>query len=237
MHVIVDRALPHIGDGLRLVQRRTVYAMSELGLNTNSKHKKLTRTVSDMLGKLHPHGDSAYCEAMVLVVQLFSYRYPLVDGRGNWGVLDDPKFFAAMHYIEARLSRYLEMLLSELNQGTMDWVPDFGDIPNEPAVLPARLPDPLFNSITGIAVGMATDMPSYNLREVASTCAYLLDQPGTTVAELYEHVPGPDFPTEAEIITPRADLQKVYKTGRGSVRTRMMYRVEDGDTVIHTLPH
>ncbi|VFT10241.1 DNA topoisomerase IV subunit A [Pseudomonas aeruginosa] len=237
MYVIMDRALPHIGDGLKPVQRRIVYAMSELGLDADSKHKKSARTVGDVLGKFHPHGDSACYEAMVLMAQPFSYRYPLVDGQGNWGAPDDPKSFAAMRYTEARLSRYSEVLLSELGQGTVDWVPNFDGTLDEPAVLPARLPNLLLNGTTGIAVGMATDVPPHNLREVASACVRLLDQPGATVAELCEHVPGPDFPTEAEIITPRADLQKVYETGRGSVRMRAVYRVEDGDIVIHALPH
>ncbi|MBG6502013.1 DNA topoisomerase IV subunit A [Pseudomonas aeruginosa] len=237
MYVIMDRALPHIGDGLKPVQRRIVYAMSELGLDADSKHKKSARTVGDVLGKFHPHGDSACYEAMVLMAQPFSYRYPLVDGQGNWGAPDDPKSFAAMRYTEARLSRYSEVLLSELGQGTVDWVPTFDGTLDEPAVLPARLPNLLLNGTTGIAVGMATDVPPHNLREVASACVRLLDQPGATVAELCEHVPGPDFPTEAEIITPRADLQKVYETGRGSVRMRAVYRVEDGDIVIHALPH
>ncbi|MFH4205810.1 DNA topoisomerase IV subunit A, partial [Acinetobacter baumannii] len=234
---IMDRALPHIGDGLKPVQRRIVYAMSELGLDADSKHKKSARTVGDVLGKFHPHGDSACYEAMVLMAQPFSYRYPLVDGQGNWGAPDDPKSFAAMRYTEARLSRYSEVLLSELGQGTVDWVPNFDGTLDEPAVLPARLPNLLLNVTTGITVGMATDVPPHNLREVASACVRLLDQPGATVAELCEHVPGPDFPTEAEIITPRADLQKVYETGRGSVRMRAVYRVEDGDIVIHALPH
>ncbi|MFJ3052313.1 DNA topoisomerase IV subunit A [Pseudomonas nitroreducens] len=237
MYVIMDRALPHIGDGLKPVQRRIVYAMSELGLDADSKHKKSARTVGDVLGKYHPHGDSACYEAMVLMAQPFSYRYPLVDGQGNWGAPDDPKSFAAMRYTEARLSRYAETLLSELGQGTADWVPNFDGTLDEPAVLPARLPNLLLNGTTGIAVGMATDIPPHNLREVAAACVHLLDNPGSTVADLIDFVPGPDFPTEAEIITPRADLQKIYETGRGSVRMRAVYRVEDGDIVVTALPH
>ncbi|MBA1259447.1 DNA topoisomerase IV subunit A [Pseudomonas oryzihabitans] len=237
MYVIMDRALPHIGDGLKPVQRRIVYAMSELGLDADAKHKKSARTVGDVLGKYHPHGDSACYEAMVLMAQPFSYRYPLVDGQGNWGAPDDPKSFAAMRYTEARLSRYSEVLLSELGQGTVDWVPNFDGTLNEPAVLPARLPNLLLNGTTGIAVGMATDIPPHNLREVAAACVRLLDDPIAGIPELLEHVPGPDFPTEAEIVTPRADLRKIYETGRGSVRMRAVYRREDGDVVITALPH
>ncbi|TBV01017.1 DNA topoisomerase IV subunit A [Phytopseudomonas dryadis] len=237
MYVIMDRALPHIGDGLKPVQRRIVYAMSELGLDADSKHKKSARTVGDVLGKFHPHGDSACYEAMVLMAQPFSYRYTLVDGQGNWGAPDDPKSFAAMRYTEARLSRYSEVLLSELGQGTVDWVPNFDGTLNEPATLPARLPNLLLNGTTGIAVGMATDVPPHNLREVAAACVRLLDEPAATVEQLCEHVLGPDYPTEAEIITPRADLLKIYETGRGSVRMRGVYRIEDGDIVVTSLPH
>lgn len=237
MYVIMDRALPHIGDGLKPVQRRIIYAMSELGLNADSKHKKSARTVGDVLGKFHPHGDSACYEAMVLMAQPFSYRYTLVDGQGNWGAPDDPKSFAAMRYTEARLSRYSEVLLSELGQGTVDWVPNFDGTLDEPATLPARLPNLLLNGTTGIAVGMATDVPPHNLREVAAACVRLLDDPKTTVEQLCEHVQGPDYPTEAEIVTPRADLLKLYETGRGSVRMRAVYRVEDGDIVLSALPH
>ncbi|MCU1723552.1 MULTISPECIES: DNA topoisomerase IV subunit A [unclassified Pseudomonas] len=237
MYVIMDRALPHIGDGLKPVQRRIVYAMSELGLDADSKHKKSARTVGDVLGKFHPHGDSACYEAMVLMAQPFSYRYTLVDGQGNWGAPDDPKSFAAMRYTEARLSRYSEVLLSELGQGTADWVPNFDGTLDEPAVLPARLPNILLNGTTGIAVGMATDVPPHNLREVASACVRLLDEPKATVEQLCEHIQGPDYPTEAEIITPRADLLKIYETGRGSVRMRAVYRIEDGDIIVTALPH
>ena len=237
MYVIMDRALPHIGDGLKPVQRRIVYAMSELGLDADSKHKKSARTVGDVLGKFHPHGDSACYEAMVLMAQPFSYRYTLVDGQGNWGAPDDPKSFAAMRYTEARLSRYSEVLLTELGQGTVDWVPNFDGTLNEPATLPARLPNILLNGTTGIAVGMATDVPPHNLREVAAACIRLLDEPNATVEQLCEHILGPDYPTEAEIITPRADLLKIYQTGKGSVRMRAVYRVEDGDVVVTSLPH
>jgi topoisomerase-4 subunit A len=237
MYVIMDRALPHIGDGLKPVQRRIIYAMSELGLNADAKHKKSARTVGDVLGKFHPHGDSACYEAMVLMAQPFSYRYTLVDGQGNWGAPDDPKSFAAMRYTEARLSRYSEVLLAELGQGTVEWVPNFDGTLDEPATLPARLPNLLLNGTTGIAVGMATDVPPHNLREVAAACVRLLDEPTTTVEQLCEHIQGPDYPTEAEIITPRADLLKIYQTGRGSVRMRAVYRVEDGDIVVTALPH
>ncbi|AZL70896.1 DNA topoisomerase IV subunit A [Pseudomonas oryziphila] len=237
MYVIMDRALPHIGDGLKPVQRRIVYAMSELGLDADSKHKKSARTVGDVLGKFHPHGDSACYEAMVLMAQPFSYRYTLVDGQGNWGAPDDPKSFAAMRYTEARLSRYSEVLLSELGQGTADWVPNFDGTLQEPAVLPARLPNILLNGTTGIAVGMATDVPPHNLREVASACVRLLDEPKATLEQLCEHIQGPDYPTEAEIVTPRADILKMYESGKGSIRMRAVYRVEDGDIVVTALPH
>jgi len=237
MYVIMDRALPHIGDGLKPVQRRIVYAMSELGLDADSKHKKSARTVGDVLGKFHPHGDSACYEAMVLMAQPFSYRYTLVDGQGNWGAPDDPKSFAAMRYTEARLSRYSEVLLSELGQGTVDWVPNFDGTLQEPAVLPARLPNILLNGTTGIAVGMATDVPPHNLREVASACVRLLDEPKATIEQLCEHIQGPDYPTEAEIVTPRADILKLYETGKGSIRMRAVYRVEDGDIIVTALPH
>lgn len=237
MYVIMDRALPHIGDGLKPVQRRIVYAMSELGLDADAKHKKSARTVGDVLGKFHPHGDSACYEAMVLMAQPFSYRYTLVDGQGNWGAPDDPKSFAAMRYTEARLSRYAEVLLSEVGQGTVDWVPNFDGTLQEPAVLPARLPNILLNGTTGIAVGMATDVPPHNLREVASACVRLLDEPKATIEQLCEHIQGPDYPTEAEIVTPRAEILKMYESGRGSIRMRAVYRVEDGDIVVTALPH
>lgn len=211
--------------------------MSELGLDADAKHKKSARTVGDVLGKFHPHGDSACYEAMVLMAQPFSYRYTLVDGQGNWGAPDDPKSFAAMRYTEARLSRYAEVLLSEVGQGTVDWVPNFDGTLQEPAVLPARLPNILLNGTTGIAVGMATDVPPHNLREVASACVRLLDEPKATIEQLCEHIQGPDYPTEAEIITPRAEILKMYESGRGSIRMRAVYRVEDGDIVVTALPH
>ncbi|MCV6588075.1 MAG: DNA topoisomerase IV subunit A [Marinobacterium sp.] len=237
MYVILDRALPHIGDGMKPVQRRIVYAMSELGLKATAKHKKSARTVGDVLGKFHPHGDSACYEAMVLMAQPFSYRYPLVDGQGNWGSPDDPKSFAAMRYTESRLARYAEVLLAEVGQGTVDWVPNFDGSLNEPEVLPARLPNVLLNGGTGIAVGMATDIPPHNLREVASACVRLLEQPQTTLAELTELVQGPDMPTEAEIVTPRKELRKLYETGKGSLRMRAVYHSEGGEVVITALPH
>jgi len=237
MYVILDRALPHVGDGLKPVQRRIVYAMSELGLKHTAKYKKSARTVGDVLGKYHPHGDSACYEAMVLMAQPFSYRYPLVDGQGNWGAPDDPKSFAAMRYTEAKLAPYAEVLLSELGQGTVEWQPNFDGTMDEPCTLPARLPNILLNGTTGIAVGMATDIPPHNIREVASACIHLLDDPEASIEALCEHVTAPDFPTEAEIITPREDLRKLYRDGRGSVKMRAVYTVEDGDIVITALPH
>jgi topoisomerase-4 subunit A len=237
MYVILDRALPHVADGLKPVQRRIVYAMSELGLSAASKHKKSARTVGDVLGKFHPHGDSACYEAMVLMAQDFSYRYPLIDGQGNWGSPDDPKSFAAMRYTEARLTPYAQVLLSELGQGTVDWMPNFDGTLNEPTRLPARLPNVLLNGAAGIAVGMATDIPPHNLREVASACIRLIEAPETTVSELCEHVPGPDFPTAAEIVTPRAELRGLYETGSGSVRLRACWQKEQGLIVISALPY
>ena len=207
MYVVLDRALPHVGDGLKPVQRRIIYAMSELGLSATSKHKKSARTVGDVIGKFHPHGDSACYEAMVLMAQPFSYRYPLVDGQGNFGSPDDPKSFAAMRYTESRLTGYARSLLSELGMGTVDWTPNFDGTMKEPVMLPARLPNVLLNGSTGIAVGMSTDIPPHNLREVVAACIRLLEQPKSTVAELCEHVKGPDFPTDAEIITPSGELQ------------------------------
>ncbi len=237
MYVILDRALPAIGDGLKPVQRRIVYAMSELGLRAGAKFKKSARTVGDVLGKFHPHGDSACYEAMVLMAQSFSYRYPLVDGQGNWGSPDDPKSFAAMRYTEARLAAYAQVLLSELGQGTVEWVPNFDGTLEEPAVMPARLPNVLLNGTTGIAVGMATDIPPHNLREVAAACIHLLEHPKTTVEELHPLLPGPDYPTEAEIITPPGDLLDMYRTGRGSIRMRAIYTREAGDIIVTALPH
>jgi len=237
MYVIMDRALPHIGDGLKPVQRRIVYAMSELGLSATAKYKKSARTVGDVLGKFHPHGDSACYEAMVLMAQPFSYRYPLVDGQGNWGAPDDPKSFAAMRYTESRLSRFSEVLLAELGQGTVDWQPNFDGTMQEPKTLPARLPHILLNGITGIAVGMATDIPPHNVREVADACVHLIENPKAEVSDLLEFVKGPDYPTDAEIITPKAEIEKIYQTGRGSIRMRAVYDVEQGDIVITSLPH
>lgn len=237
MYVILDRALPHVGDGLKPVQRRIVYAMSELGLKSTAKFKKSARTVGDVIGKFHPHGDSAAYEAMVLMAQNFSYRYPLVDGQGNWGAPDDPKSFAAMRYTESRLTAYAEVLLSELGQGTVDWTPNFDGTMNEPSVLPAQVPNVLLNGTTGIAVGMATDIPPHNLREVVTATVRMLESPKTTVAELCEHVLAPDFPTEAEIITPREDIIAMYETGRGGLRMRAVWEKEGGDVVINALPH
>jgi len=237
MYVIMDRALPHVGDGLKPVQRRIIYAMSELGLSAQAKYKKSARTVGDVLGKYHPHGDSACYEAMVLMAQPFSYRYPLVDGQGNWGAADDPKSFAAMRYTEARLSKFSEVLLKELGQGTVDWTANFDGTLDEPMVLPARLPHILLNGVTGIAVGMATDIPPHNVREVASACCLLLDKPKTEIEELLELVHAPDYPTEAEIITPKDDIRKIYQTGRGSIKMRAIYTEEQGDIVITALPH
>jgi topoisomerase-4 subunit A len=237
MYVIMDRALPHIGDGLKPVQRRIVYAMSELGLSAAAKYKKSARTVGDVLGKFHPHGDSACYEAMVLMAQPFSYRYPLVDGQGNWGAPDDPKSFAAMRYTESRLSRFSEVLLAELGQGTVDWQPNFDGTMKEPTTLPARLPHILLNGITGIAVGMATDIPPHNVREVADACVHLIEKPKAEVSDLLTFVKGPDYPTDAEIITPKTDIEKIYQTGRGSIKMRAVYDVEQGDIVISALPH
>jgi topoisomerase-4 subunit A len=237
MYVILDRALPNIGDGLKPVQRRIVYAMSELGLKATAKFKKSARTVGDVIGKFHPHGDSAAYEAMVLMAQSFSYRYPLVDGQGNWGSPDDPKSFAAMRYTESRLTAYAEVLLGELGQGTVDWVPNFDGTMDEPSVLPAQVPNVLLNGTTGIAVGMATDIPPHNLREVVSAAIHLLQHPRATVAELCEHVQGPDFPTEAEIITPREDIHALYESGRGGLRMRAVWEREDGDIVVSALPY
>ena len=238
MYVILDRALPHIGDGLKPVQRRIIYAMSELSLDYQAKPKKSARTVGDVLGKYHPHGDSACYEAMVLMAQPFSYRYPIIDGQGNWGSMDDPKSFAAMRYTEAKLSKYAEVLLSELAQGTVDWQPNFDGTLEEPVLLPARLPNVLLNGTTGIAVGMATDIPPHNLKEIASACFRLLEQPKTTVKELCEHVKGPDYPTEAEIITPKAEILQMYETGNGGVRLRAKWlREKGGDIVITALPY
>jgi topoisomerase-4 subunit A len=237
MYVILDRALPHVGDGLKPVQRRIVYAMSELGLKATAKFKKSARTVGDVIGKFHPHGDSAAYEAMVLMAQDFSYRYPLVDGQGNWGSPDDPKSFAAMRYTESRLTAYADVLLAELGQGTVDWAPNFDGTMDEPRVLPAQVPNVLLNGTTGIAVGMATDVPPHNLREVVSAAIRLLESPRSTVAELCEHVLAPDFPTEAEIITPREEILAMYASGRGGLRMRAVWEREGSDLVISALPY
>ena len=237
MYVIMDRALPHVGDGLKPVQRRILYAMSELGLSAASKPKKSARTVGDVLGKFHPHGDSACYEAMVLMAQPFSYRYPLIHGQGNWGAPDDPKSFAAMRYTEAKLSPYAAVLLSELGMGATDWQPNFDGTLKEPVLLPSRLPNVLLNGSTGIAVGMATDILPHNLTEVASACVYLIENPKATVEDLMAFVPGPDFPNHAEIITPKEDLNKIYETGRGSVRQRSIWMKEQGEIVITDLPY
>ena len=237
MYVIMDRALPFIGDGLKPVQRRIVYAMSELGLNAAAKFKKSARTVGDVLGKFHPHGDSACYEAMVLMAQPFSYRYPLVDGQGNWGAPDDPKSFAAMRYTESRLSKISEILLTELGQGTVDFQPNFDGTLEEPQYLPARLPHILLNGTTGIAVGMATDIPPHNLNEVADAAVLLLDNPKAGLDDVLNIIQGPDFPTEAEIISPKDDIRKMYETGRGSIKMRATWHKEDGEIIISALPH
>ncbi len=237
MYVILDRALPHIADGLKPVQRRIVYAMSELGLKNSAKFKKSARTIGDVLGKFHPHGDSACYEAMVLMAQEFSYRYPLIDGQGNWGSIDDPKSFAAMRYTEARLTPYADCLLSELKQGTASWIPNFDGTMKEPSTLPAQVPNILLNGGSGIAVGMATDIPPHNLTEVCEACILLLRNPKATLDELCEIIPGPDYPTEAEIITPKAELKALYKSGGGSLKQRAVYTIEDGNVVITALPH
>jgi len=237
MYVIMDRALPFIGDGLKPVQRRIVYAMSELGLNAAAKFKKSARTVGDVLGKFHPHGDSACYEAMVLMAQPFSYRYPLVDGQGNWGAPDDPKSFAAMRYTESRLSKISEILLTELGQGTVNFQPNFDGTLEEPQYLPARLPHILLNGTTGIAVGMATDIPPHNINEVADAAVLLLDNPKAGLDDVLNIIQGPDFPTEAEIISPKDDIRKMYETGRGSIKMRATWHKEDGEIIISALPH
>jgi topoisomerase-4 subunit A len=237
MYVVLDRALPNLADGLKPVQRRIIYAMSELGLSAAAKYKKSARTVGDVLGKFHPHGDSACYEAMVLMAQPFSYRYPLVDGQGNWGSPDDPKSFAAMRYTESRLTPFAQVLLSELEQGTVEWVPNFDGTLEEPKIMPARLPHVLLNGTTGIAVGMATDIPPHNVREVAAACVRLLEKPDATTGELMKHIHGPDYPTEAEIITPKSEIRALYNTGLGSIRARARWNREDGNIVITALPH
>src|ERR1700684_1594229 len=236
MYVILDRALPALSDGLKPVQRRITYAMSELALSAGSKHKKSARTVGDVIGKFHPHGDSACYEAMVHMAQEFSYRYPIVDGQGNWGSTDDPKSFAAMRYTESRLTRYADLLLDELDAATVDWVPNFDGSLEEPTLLPARVPNLLLNGGSGIAVGMATDIPPHNLREVVNACVALLDDPELTTRKIMAHVKGPDLPTAGEIVSPRADLVQMYETGGGSFKARATYSIEDGEIVIDTLP-
>src|SRR5438309_9494101 len=236
MYVILDRALPNIADGLKPVQRRIIYAMSELGLSSQSKPKKSARTVGDVIGKFHPHGDSACYEAMVLMAQVFSMRYPLIDGQGNWGSPDDPKSFAAMRYTEARLTRFAQTLLSELEQGTVEWGPNFDGTLHEPKLLPSRLPHVLLNGASGIAVGMATDIPSHNVREVVSACIELLDNPDANIVQITKHIKGPDFPTEAEIITPLAEIREMYKSGNGSIRQRARWETEEGDIIVTALP-
>ena len=237
MYVILDRALPSIGDGLKPVQRRIIYAMSELGLSAAAKHKKSARTVGDVIGKFHPHGDSACYEAMVLMAQPFAYRYPIVDGQGNWGSQDDPKSFAAMRYTEAKLMPYADVLLGELAHGTADWAPNFDGTLEEPLILPARLPNLLLNGTSGIAVGMATDIPPHNLREVAAACVHLIEDPQASTAALMKHIKGPDLPTGAEIISPRADLKAFYESGVGSFKARATYEIEDGNVVINAFPY
>ncbi len=237
MYVILDRALPHIGDGLKPVQRRIIYAMSELGLKATAKYKKSARTIGDVLGKFHPHGDSACYEAMVLMAQDFAYRYPFVDGQGHWGTADDPKSFAAMRYTEARLTSYAQALLSELQQGTVEWVPNFDSTLKEPALLPARLPNVLLNGTSGIAVGMATDIPPHNLTEVAQACIHLLENPTASLTDIMQFIKAPDYPTVAEIISSSAEITEIYKTGNGGLRMRAVYHIEAGDIVVTALPH
>ena len=237
MYVILDRALPHIGDGLKPVQRRIVYAMSELGLSAVSKHKKSARTVGDVLGKFHPHGDSACYEAMVLMAQSFSYRYPLVDGQGNWGSADDPKSFAAMRYTESRLTKYAKVLLKELAEGTVNWKPNFDGSLHEPKLLPARLPNVLLNGGMGIAVGMATDIPPHNLGEIVNACLHLLDHPEASLEDICQYVIAPDYPTHAEIITPANDIRSLYQNGKGSIKMRALWQQEGNDIVINALPY
>lgn len=236
MYVINDRALPNIGDGLKPVQRRIVYAMSELGLKASAKFKKSARTIGDVIGKFHPHGDSACYEAMVLMSQPFTYRYPLVDGQGNWGSQDDPKSFAAMRYTESRLQGYADVLLGELGQGTVDWKANFDGTLEEPEILPARLPNILLNGGSGIAVGMATDIPPHNLREVAQACIHLLDKPKATIKDICKIIKGPDYPTEAELITPKDEIENMYTTGRGTLKARATYIKENGEILINALP-
>src|SRR5512138_3670223 len=236
MYVVLDRALPHLGDGLKPVQRRIIYAMSDLGLSATSKPKKAARTVGDVIGKFHPHGDSACYEAMVHMAQSFSYRYTIVDGQGNWGSQDDPKSFAAMRYTEAKLTRYAQVLLNELEQGTVNWQLNFDGTLSEPQLLPAQLPNLLLNGTSGIAVGMSTDVPPHNSREVANALIKLLDEPDATLGTLMKSIKGPDFPTGGELVSSRDEIVQIYKTGTGTLRLRARYRVEDGEIVIDELP-
>ncbi|MEK9574707.1 MAG: DNA topoisomerase IV subunit A [Gammaproteobacteria bacterium] len=237
MYVILDRALPFIGDGLKPVQRRIIYAMSELGLKSTAKYKKSARTVGDVLGKFHPHGDSACYEAMVLMAQPFSYRYPFIDGQGNWGAPDDPKSFAAMRYTESKLSEYADLLLSEINLGTVNWVDNFDGSLQEPEYLPAKVPNLLLNGTTGIAVGMATDMPPHNLTEVVSACIKLLEKPSTELDELMEILPAPDYPTFGDLVSSKDEIKSIYETGNGSIKLRATYTIENGNIVIGSLPY
>lgn len=237
MYVILDRALPHIGDGLKPVQRRIIYAMSELGLKATAKFKKSARTVGDVIGKFHPHGDTACYDAMVLMAQPFSYRYHFIDGQGNWGSSDDPKSFAAMRYTECRLARYAEVLLEEIGLGTVDWIPNFDGTLDEPQILPARLPNVILNGSSGIAVGMATDIPPHNVREVVDACVHILENPKASLGDICEFVQGPDYPTTAEVITPKEDIRAIYEKGTGSIKMRAIYQIEKGEIVIHALPH
>ena len=236
MYVILDRALPHIGDGLKPVQRRIIYSMSDLGMSAASKPKKAARAVGDVIGKFHPHGDSACYEAMVHMAQPFSFRYPVIDGHGNWGSQDDPKSFAAMRYTEARLTRYAQILLSEVGHGTVDWLPNFDGTLKEPILLPARLPNLLLNGTSGIAVGMSTDVPPHNMHEITSALIRLLDQPKATLETLLKHIKGPDFPTGGELVSPFEDILAIYKTGVGTLKLRACYEIQKGDIVITELP-
>ena len=237
MYVILDRALPQLADGLKPVQRRIIYAMSELGLSAASKHKKSARTVGDVIGKFHPHGDTACYEAMVHMAQDFSYRYPIVDGQGNWGSTDDPKSFAAMRYTEAKLRPYAQTLLDELDQGTVEWTPNFDGTLDEPSLLPARLPNVLLNGASGIAVGMATDVPPHNLREIVAACVRIIDEPDVSLRELMKLVPGPDLPTGGEIVTPKSELRSMYDSGTGAFRARAIWEQAEGEVVISALPY
>ena len=237
MYVILDRALPHIGDGMKPVQRRILYAMSELGLNAGSKYKKSARTVGDVIGKFHPHGDSAAYEAMVLMAQNFSFRYPLVDGQGNWGTQDDPKSFAAMRYTESKLTGFADLLLAELKLGTVDWQPNFDGSLLEPTILPAKIPSILLNGTTGIAVGMATDIPSHNIKEVLDACMHVLENPKASTKELLKFIKGPDFSNHAPIIASSEELQEMYETGRGGFKIRAHWDVEGNDIIVRALPH